>query len=425
MSINPKLNVPQAKFIAMPQKFRAMVCGFGTGKTWGGSSALCKHVWEWPRVNSGYFAPTYSHIRDIFYPTIEEVAFDWGLRVDIKTSDKEVNFYSGNKYRSTTICRTLDNPSNIVGFKIGHGLIDEFDLLPTPKAMLAWRKILARMRYNVHGLKNGIDIATTPEGFRATYDLFVKAIRDKPELAYSYGIVHGSTYDNEKNLPDDYIKSLVDSYPPQLIQAYLKGQFVNLNSGSVYPNFDRVLNHTSETIKTFEQLHIGMDFNVNRMAAIIHVIRDGLPLALAEITKVADTPAMLKLLSERYKDHKITIYPDASGQARKTVNSTETDHTLIRSAGYTLLVNPSNPAIRDRVMSMNAMFCNGAGERRYKVNTDNCPNYTELLEKQAYDNNGQPEKDNTEDPIDAGGYFIAHRYAIAKRIAKAVKLSGL
>jgi len=425
VSISPKLNIPQAKFIAMPQKFRAMVCGFGTGKTWGGSSALCKHVWEWPRINSGYFAPTYSHIRDIFYPTIEEVAFDWGLRVDIKTSDKEVHFYSGSKYRSTTICRTLDNPSNIVGFKIGHGLIDEFDLLPTPKAMLAWRKILARMRYNVDGLKNGIDIATTPEGFRATYDLFVKAIRDKPSLASSYGIVHGSTYDNEKNLPDDYIQSLVDSYPPQLIQAYLKGQFVNLNSGSVYPNFDRLLNHTNETIKPHEQLHVGMDFNVNRMAAIIHVIRDGLPLALAEITKVADTPAMIKLLTERYENHKITVYPDASGQSRKTVNSTETDHTLIRSAGFTLLVNPANPAIRDRVMSMNAMFCNGSGERRYKVNTDNCPNYTELLEKQAYDVNGQPEKDNTEDPIDAGGYFIAHRYAIAKRIAKAVKLSGL
>ncbi len=423
--INPRLNVPQSEFLALPHKYRAMVCGFGTGKTWGGSAAIAKHVWEWPRINSGYFAPTFPHIRDIFYPTIEEVAFDWGLRVEIREGNKEVHYYSGKRYRSTTICRSMDNPGNIVGFKIGHALLDEFDLLALQKALLAWRKVQARMRYNVSGLRNGIDIATTPEGFKATYQLFVKAVRDNPKLASSYGLVHGSTYQNEKNLPDDYIQSLLDSYPPQLISAYLRGQFVNLNSGSVYPNFDRKLNHTSEQIKEHEPLHVGMDFNVNRMAAVIHVVRDGKPLALGELTKLPDTPAMINALQERYKGHHITVYPDASGNSRKTVNSTETDHTLLRAAKFTLLTNPANPAIRDRVMSMNAMFCNAAGDRRYKVNTDLCPVYTELLERQAYDTNGMPEKDGTEDPVDAGGYFIAHRYAIAQRIATAMKLSGL
>ena len=319
----------------------------------------------------------------------------------------------------------MDNPGNIVGFKIGHALLDEFDLLALQKALLTWRKVQARMRYNVDGLRNGIDIATTPEGFKATYQLFVKAVRDNPKLAASYGIVHGSTYQNEKNLPDDYIQSLLDSYPPQLISAYLKGQFVNLNSGSVYPNFDRKLNHTNEQIKEHEPLHVGMDFNVNRMAAVVHVVRDGEPMALGELTKIADTPAMIAALQERYKGHHITVYPDASGNSRKTVNSTETDHTLLRAAKFTLLTNPSNPAIRDRVMSMNAMFCNAAGKRRYKINTDLCPVYTELLERQPYDANGMPEKDGTEDPVDAGGYFIAHRYAIAQRIATAMKLSGL
>jgi len=404
----------------MPQKFRAMVCGFGTGKTWGGSAAICKHVWEWPRVNSGYFAPTYSHIRDIFYPTIEEVAFDWGLRCEVRTSDKEVHYYSGSKYRSTTICRTLDNPANIVGFKIGHALIDEFDLLPMVKALLAWRKIIARMRYNLPGLKNGIDVTTTPEGFRATYQLFVKNIRDNPALAASYGIVHGSTYDNELNLPDDYIPSLIDAYPPQLIQAYLRGMFVNLNSGAVYPEFDRILNHTGEALKPHEPLHVGMDFNVNRMAAVLSVIRDGKPLSIGELTKIRDTPVMITTLQDRFKDHHITVYPDASGQARKSVGSTQSDHTLLRDAGFTVLVNPSNPMIRDRVMSVNSAILNAAGERKWKINTDLCPVTTELLERQAYDVNGDPEKDGTEDPIDALGYFITHRFPVLRREASRI-----
>src|SRR6185437_5109556 len=143
------------------------------------------------------------------------------------------------RYRGTVICRSMEKPETIVGFKIGHALVDELDVMPLIKAQTAWRKIIARMRYNVPGLKNGIDVTTTPEGFKFVYQQFVKALRERPVLQNLYGLVQASTYDNELNLPDDYISSLMASYPPQLIQAYLRGQFVNLASGSVYPEFDR------------------------------------------------------------------------------------------------------------------------------------------------------------------------------------------
>ena len=60
-----------------------------------------------------------------------------------------------------------------------------------------------------------------------------------------------------------------------MLKAYLDGEFVNLNSGGVYPDFDRELNKSKETIKPREVLHIGMDFNVLKMAAVVHVLRDG------------------------------------------------------------------------------------------------------------------------------------------------------
>ena len=60
-----------------------------------------------------------------------------------------------------------------------------------------------------------------------------------------------------------------------MVEAYIDGPFVNLTSGSVYPNFNRLECHTNETIRPGEPLHVGMDFNINRMAATIHVIRDG------------------------------------------------------------------------------------------------------------------------------------------------------
>lgn len=169
MGISPTLNIPQARFLAMQHKFKAYVAGFGSGKTWVGCGGICKGMWEHPKINQGYFAPTYPQIRDIFYPTIEEVAFDWGLNVKINEGNKEVHFYEGRRYRGTTICRSMEKPGSIVGFKIGNAMVDELDVMSAAKAQQAWRKIIARMRYKVDGLRNGIDVTTTPEGFKFVY----------------------------------------------------------------------------------------------------------------------------------------------------------------------------------------------------------------------------------------------------------------
>ena len=419
----PQLNVPQAQFLALPHKYRGFVGGFGSGKTWVGCAALCQHAWEWPRVNSGYFAPTYAHIRDIFYPTVEEVADEWGLRLRIHESNKEVAIFSGAQYRSTVLCRSMEKPGEIVGFKIGRGLIDELDILRTDKAAVAWRKIIARLRHAADGLQNGVDVTTTPEGFRFVYQQFVKALADNPALRDLYGMVQASTYANARNLPDDYIPALKASYPPQLVDAYIRGQFTNLQSGSVYPNFSRTLNHTAERIADGEPLHVGMDFNVLNMTATVSVIRDGLPLTLAELTKVRDTPAMAKLLQERYRGRQITVYPDASGGNTSSKNAAESDLSILRQAGFTVRVNPANPAVRDRVNAVNAMTLNAEGLRRWKVNTDACPVLTEAQEQQAYDPNGEPDKSTGHDhPNDAVGYFLVHRWPIQRRSATVTEL---
>jgi len=425
MRISPSLNIPQSNFFNLNRKFRAYVAGFGSGKTWVGCSAMCAHYWKFPNINQGYFAPTYPQIRDIFYPTIEEVAFEWGLKVDIREGNKEAHFYEGRIYRGTTICRSMEKPETIVGFKIGNALADEVDVLRKEKAKAAFRKIIARMRYNVDGLRNGVDITTTPEGFKFVYEQFVKAVREKPELSKLYGLVKASTYDNEANLPPDYIDSLMASYPPELIKAYLRGQFVNLTSGTVYHQFDRKLNHTDEIEAAGEPLYIGMDFNVGKMAAIIHVKRL-VPLAVTEIVNAYDTPDMIRRIKEQFwlydgndykKVREIYIYPDASGASKKSVNASETDIKLLRSAGFHVVVNASNPPVKDRVNAMNAMFCNAAGERRYYVNTKRCPIYTENLEQQIWAENGEPDKKAGNDHTnDAGGYFIVKDYPIVRPV---------
>lgn len=419
----PTLNAPQAQFLALPHKFRAYVAGFGSGKTWAICAGACKHYWEHPGANRGYFAPTYPQIRDIYYPTIEEVAHDWGLRIKVAEANKEIHFYSGRQYRGTTICRSMEKPESIVGFKISRADIDELDTLQIRKAEHGFRKIIARLRLNFDGL-NGVDVATTPEGFRFTHQQWVKAVRDKPELGDMYGLVQASTYDNELNLPADYIPSLLATYPPQLIEAYLNGQFVNLLSGTVYHQFSRKENACTDRLNDGEAIHVGMDFNVGKMSAITHVVRDALPRAVDEIVNGYDTPDMIRQLKERYwrhdgntynKTREITVYPDASGGSRKSVNASETDIALLRSAGFRVSAPDANPPVKDRINSMNAMFCNALGQRRYRVNVQACPTYADHLEQQVWDDNGEPDKKSGNDHTnDAGGYFIHRMFPLIK-----------
>lgn len=413
MAENPRINLPQHRFLQLPHKYKAYVAGFGSGKTWVGSIGEIKHLLKHPKVHAGYFAPTYKLVRDVFYPTIEEVAYTMQCTVKVRTGSHEVDIYRSGFYYGTIICRTMDNPGNIVGFKIGHALVDELDVMDAVKAEQAWNKIIARLRFDIPGVRNGIDVTTTPEGFRFVYQKF------KKQPTPSYGLIQASTYDNEANLPDDYIPSLLESYPPELIKAYLNGMFVNLTSGCVYPDFDRQYNHTSETIEPGEDLHIGMDFNVGKMSATVNVIRNGLPRQLAEHYKVRDTPTMAKLIKETYVDrgHKVYIYPDSSGKNTSSKNAAQSDISILRDAGLSVIAKKSNPRVKDRVNSMNGAFCNAKGERKFLVNVDNCPESVDCYEQQVWSTSGEPDKSQDKDHLpDAQGYFIHAKYPVSKPV---------
>lgn len=408
-----KANIPQGKFLQMPQKFRSYVGGYGCGKTTVGIMQLCINAWRTPGFSQGFFAPTYSHIRDIFYPTIEEVSYSMGLSVDIKEGNKEVFLSSGGQQRSLIKCRSMERPQSIIGFKISHAMIDEIDVFPVDKATIAWRKILARMRYK--NAKNSVDVTTTPEGYLFTYNTFVKALSEKPEMKNRYGIIQASTYDNEINLPDDYIPSLIEAYPKELIDAYLNGQFVNMRAGTVYYAFDRKAHNSNETIKEGEPLFIGMDFNVTKMAATIYVQRPNGWHVVAELKEIFDTPDIIEIIQEKWPAHPITVYPDASGDSRKTINAAASDIALLRAARFRIKARKKNPFVKDRVIATNKRFQAG----QLWVNVKACPVVTECFEQQSYDANGEPDKKSGKDhQNDASTYPIAYEFPIQKRNIK-------
>jgi hypothetical protein len=323
------------------------------------------------------------------------------------------------------ICRSMSKPEDIVGFEIGDALIDEFDTLKTEHAIHAWNKIIARMRKKYpDGRANRVDVVTTPEGFKATYRKFVEDVHKKGLTNYS--ITHGSTYDNEANLPDDYIPSLLSTYPAELIEAYLDGQFTNLTSGSVYPSFDRTQSNSTEVVKKNDTLHVGMDFNVMKGAAAIHVERGDTIHAVDEIHNAFDTDIQIQTLKERYPNQPIIVYPDAAGKNRTSANTTQTDLVKLKAAKFRVIVPNKNPLIKERVASLNAKLLNGKDERTYFVNCDKCPNLANSYEQQVYDDNGQPDKSCGLDHIvDGAGYYIHKKWPIVRRKSGTIAVVGL
>jgi hypothetical protein len=407
--------IPQFDYITSKAQFPAMVAGFGSGKTEGAVKRAIIGKLHNPTTNRGFYLPTYDLVRNIAFPRFEQALEELGIGYRLyKSPLNELEIYGYGKI----IFRSMDAPHRIIGYEHADADVDELDTLKEEDAADCWRRILSRNRQKKpNGEPNTIGVTTTPEGFRFVYKTWKLDPKD------GYEIIQAPTRSNP-HLPSGYIASLEAMYPPELLSAYLEGQFVNLTSGTVYNAFDRKLNHSDEVEKDGEALHVGMDFNVQNMAAIVHIERNGLPIAVNELTGVYDTPAMIRLIKDRFPRHKIIVYPDASGQNRKTVDASTNDLALLRQAGFQVVVDSANPGVKDRIVAMNAAFLNATGERRYKVNTRRCPEYTRCLEQQAYDKHGQPDKTSGVDHAnDAGGYYICKRLPV-NRPAASVPFRG-
>lgn len=421
------MSEPQFKLVTSKAKYPAFVGGFGSGKT----EALINRTnllkFKYSTCNVAYYLPTYDLVRMIAFPRFEEKLEDMKLYSDaisyksVTSPRPSIKIRLDNEPSGEIIFRTMDNPALIVGYEVADSMIDELDVMKRDDAEKAWRKIVARNRQKKpDGHRNTIAVGTTPEGYKFVYE------RWKKDPKPGYELIKASTYSNQKNLPFDYIESLRADYPANLIEAYINGEFINLTSGSVYPDFDRKLNGSKETILPGEDLHIGMDFNVTKMAAVVFVRRDGWPHAVEEITGIFDTPAMIKALKNRYPNNRCFIYPDASGSNRKSQDASNSDIALLKNAGFYCFHNHSNPAVKDRVLSINVLIKNADDIRRLFVNVEKCPVFTEGLEKQAYDKNGEPDKTSGLDhALDAGGYFIAYNFAVKSRAARSLTLVGI
>lgn len=394
----------------MKTRIIGMTCGFGGGKTF----AIARKAIILMLENKGFDGiitePNYPLLIQILIPEIKD-ALDY-FEIPYKFNKQDMIFYAYPKGVETRIiCKSLENYDRLVGVNASWIIMDEYDTTKTEIAYMAYLKLLGRMRV---GNVNQMVIVSTPEGFRAMYRIFIEE-KDKGDKR----LIRAKTSDN-KYLDSSYIQNLIDIYPSNLLQAYLDGEFVNLTQGTVYTGFTDLCDVRAEL--TENVLHIGMDFNVTNMNACVAQIKNNTAEFLDEFTGLYDTPAMINAIKRKYPNHKIIVYPDSSGGSRKTVDASKSDISLLRQAGFAVMADSKNPAVKDRIMSVNSALENG----KVKIDFIQCPVLVECLRKQAYNDKGEPDKQSGYDHAPDGmGYFVHYKYPVVRKTVKQFNLKGL
>jgi hypothetical protein len=390
--------------------------GYGAGKT----RSLCAKAVHLAAANQGFIGavmePTGPLIRDIWQNDFDDFLEAYDIPYTFRASplpEYTLHLPGGD---TKILCRSFENWSRIIGLNLAWVLADEIDTVAPSIASKAFPKILGRLRA---GNVRQFGAASTPEGFRWMWNTFGS---DEAKQRPDRKLIKMRTADNP-HLPPDFIERLQANYDPQLLRAYLDGEFVNLTTGQVYDRFNRIKHVRDDfaAIEDEETILVGIDFNVGNTNAALAVRRGRELFFFDEIAGAHDTDAIGQELRRRYPHARILGYPDASGANRST-NSTRSDVAILASYDISNMAPKANPPIRDRVAAVQAALENGKGETRLWVHP-RCRKLIECLELQSYSERGEPDKDANYDHMnDAAGYLVHRVFEVGRATAgKAVR----
>ena len=399
-----KLYAHQDDFVYSKAKYPALVAGYGAGKTY----SLCLKALRECGLNAGKLGilaePVYPMVKDVLQPTLEEVLKDCGFGYEYSASDLRYRV-KWNGGWSDIILRSAENSRRWAGLNLAWGGIDESALLKTD---YAWKMLLSRLR---DGNTLTAFTTTTPEGFNYVWEYW----QDNPKEGYE--LIKGTTRDN-KHLPEEFIKSLELNYDERLQQAYLLGEFVNLQHGQTYYNFNRESNCGEVKYNHNLPISIGQDFNVDPITCVLLQEYNSSPKVRVfdEISishsggQELMTQQLCNEVARRYGNNRnITFYPDPSGKQRRT-SAVSTDHDIIRQNGYKLRAKSVAPSIIDRVNAVNSIMKDCIIDPR-------CKGLIRDLE-QVINKDGTREIDKSNKSLthltDAFGYLIDYEYPITK-----------
>jgi len=395
------LTKPQKKVISNEARFRVLITGRRFGKTFLAINELAKFASK-PNQRVWYVAPTYRQAKAICWNVLKEKMIYHKWVKNINHSDLTITL----KNNSTITLRGSDNEQSLRGVGLNFLCIDEFADVNKE----AWFEVL---RPTLSDTKGHALFCGSPRGFgNWSYELFKQGETNKEWASFKYTTIEGG------NVDQDEVEQAKQDLDIRTFQQEYEATFVNY-SGMIYYNFSRESNIIEKYQKETAVLHIGLDFNVDPMSAVVCVIINEKIIVVDEIQIYSsNTQEMCEEIRNRYKNKQIVVYPDPSARQRKTSAGGFTDLSILKNAGFDVKCKNTAPLIRDRINAVNAKLKNVNGKNSLFI-VKSCKNVIKSIERQIYkEGTHVPDKDSGYDHMnDALGYLIEFNFPLRRNFA--------
>lgn len=395
------LTKPQKKVISNEARFRVLITGRRFGKTFLAINELAKFASK-PNQRVWYVAPTYRQAKAICWNVLKEKMIYHKWVKNINHSDLTITL----KNNSTITLRGSDNEQSLRGVGLNFLCIDEF----ADVNQEAWYEVL---RPTLSDTKGHALFCGSPRGFgNWSYELFKQGETNKEWASFKYTTIEGG------NVDEDEVEQAKQDLDIRTFQQEYEATFVNY-SGMIYYNFSRESNIIEKYQKETAILHIGLDFNVDPMSAVVCIIVNETIMVVDEIQIYSsNTQEMCDEIKNRYKNKQIVVYPDPSARQRKTSAGGFTDLSILKNAGFDVKCKNTAPLIRDRINAVNAKLKNVNGKNSLFI-VKSCKNVIKSIERQIYkEGTHVPDKDSGYDHMnDALGYLIEFNFPLRRNFA--------
>lgn len=390
------LSKPQKDIIECDKRFRVLITGRRFGKTFLCIQELAKFS-RYPKRKVWYVAPTYRMAKDIVWNDLVDRMIKHKWIKKINHSDLKLTLRNGSEIS----LRGADNENSLRGVGLDFLVMDEFADIKE----YAWYEVLRPTLSD----KNGAALfCGTPRGYgNWSYNLFTKEQDDNQWKSFQFTTLEGGQVSST-----EVQQAKQDLDDRTFAQEYM-ASFVNY-AGQIYYNFDRKENVVDTFIPKNAEVHIGMDFNIDPMSAVVCELKGNSVYVYDEIVIYSsNTDEMVQEIKNRFKDKHIFVYPDPAAKQRKTSAGGVTDLSILKNAGFNLRVRTNHPLIRDRINAVNTKLKNGIGERTLFI-ANNCKNVLKSIERQIYkEGTTVPDKDNNYDHMnDALGYLVEYLFPV-------------
>jgi hypothetical protein len=365
-------------FVKKTVRHGVVNCSRGWGKSHlaavAGATAIGELITLRPKVpnkNVYIIAPTYEQVTDIYYPLLND---ELGLgEYAIKSSRDKGRFWFGDNvelrllsYEAIERMRgkgayfvVNDEPCS---WTKGVGLQDAWESIIEPCIATRWSPKRARL-YNAPSPGRSLTIGT-PKGYNYFYDMFNFRETDPSWGSYHYDYLASPLLE-----PEEIEKLRHKMDPIRFASEYLAS--FEESGNSVFYCFDRKI-HVRTDLPDFrkpeagvkgEDVHVCIDFNVGIQASTMFALRGNQMHFLDEVKGHPDTETLAKYIVEKYKGHKIYVYPDPTGNARKTSAAVgATDFSILRSHGLDVRAHVASPGIVDSANAVNRKLMTAAGD---------------------------------------------------------------